>query len=156
MVFPALYNSVKPYLQQDAVLYLRGKNFPRKKIAVSVLCDSVLQEEAFFPDVVAGAALREDRFPPDGGITAAAGSDRTACGKCAGLLLPDRPEEDALSPRRTGGGGEFGILCRTLCRGFAGAGGISAAGVTATGSAGKETLNKAVVIFLDKNMYGTC
>ena len=102
---------------------------------------------SLFPDVAAGAALREDRFPPDGGITAATGSDQTACGKCAGLLLPDRPEEDALSPRRTGGGGEFGILCCTLCRGFTGAGGISAAGVTATGSAGKETLNTAVVIF---------
>ena len=33
------------------------------------------------------------------------------------------------------------------CRGFTGAGGISAAGVTATGSAVKETLNTAVVIF---------
>ena len=47
VVFPALYNSVKPYLQQDAVLYLRGK-ISQKENAVSVLCDSVLQEEAFF------------------------------------------------------------------------------------------------------------
>ena len=107
VVFPSLYPAVRQYLQKEAVLCIRGK-LTQKEETVSVLCDSVLTEEGFRRTMSHGKAPRT------------CGAGAAVSGRCAGLLLSDRPEKDALSAWRTGDGGAAGIVCCTLRAGSAG------------------------------------
>ena len=69
---------------------------------------------------VPGQALHQDGLPADGKAPRTCGAGAAVSGRCAGLLLSDRPEKDALSAWRTGDGGAAGIVCCTLRAGSAG------------------------------------